>query len=174
VLLSTHYRKPMDWTVEKAREAERTINKWRRKVSRREPVGLDRRVLEELSNDLNTPGAISILHKLFSEEKFESLKASASVLGLLTEDYGEYSDSWENTRVPVGTQYKYVKSLVDDLIEIREQARAARDWAYSDRIRNSLIAAGIVLKDTAEGPEWEFPSDFDPYDFDTDELEALK
>jgi cysteinyl-tRNA synthetase len=174
VFLSTHYRKPMDWTAEKAREAERTINKWRRKVSAMNCGVLDQRVRDELSNDLNTPGAISILHRLFSEEKYESLKASASILGLLTDNFGEYSAAWENTRVPVGTQYKFVKSLVEELIEVREQARVARDWAHSDKIRDGLKAAGIILKDTAEGPEWEFPSEFNPYDFKTDELEALK
>jgi cysteinyl-tRNA synthetase len=43
---------------------------------------------------------------------------------------------------------------IDALVEAREAARRAKDWAEADRIRDELAARGIILEDTPRGPEW--------------------
>ena len=68
VFLSTHYGKPMDWTAQKAQDAEKTLRKWRTLSAGIEPApcaALD--VLGCLSDDLNTAGAIGVLHQLAAQ-----------------------------------------------------------------------------------------------------------
>ena len=55
----------------------------------------------------------------------------------------------------------YVTPLVEMLLDERLKARAAKDWAASDRIRDGLTAAGIRVKDRKDGTDWEvLPADF--------------
>jgi cysteinyl-tRNA synthetase len=93
VFLSTHYRKPMDWTEAKAREARRTLDKWttaltsnglmNRRLSEGRPAEA---VIAALADDLNTPLAITALHDLFktadTDEKLSDFRASLALLGL--------------------------------------------------------------------------------------------
>jgi cysteinyl-tRNA synthetase len=44
---------------------------------------------------------------------------------------------------------------VEHLLELRGRARAARDWATSDRVRDGLAAAGVEVRDTPDGVHWE-------------------
>ena len=68
VFLSTHYRKPMDWTAEKAREAEKTLRKWRELTNGVTAGEVSPLITSVLADDLNTPGAIVELHKLALHE----------------------------------------------------------------------------------------------------------
>ncbi|MBL4808251.1 MAG: cysteine--tRNA ligase [Rhodobacteraceae bacterium] len=84
VLLSTHYRSPMDWTEKKVAEAEATLRKWRELTKGIEPsVNPASTVVEALADDLNTAGAIAALHALAREGDLSGLKASARFIGLL-------------------------------------------------------------------------------------------
>ncbi|MBT6097005.1 MAG: cysteine--tRNA ligase, partial [Marinovum sp.] len=84
VFLSTHYGKPMDWTDVKAREAEKTLRKWREIGAEADSSGaVDAAVVKALSEDLNTSGAITALHALASKGDAAGLRASAGLLGLL-------------------------------------------------------------------------------------------
>ncbi|MBT7906013.1 MAG: cysteine--tRNA ligase, partial [Marinovum sp.] len=84
VFLSTHYGKPMDWTDAKAREAEKTLRKWREISAEADSSGaVDAAVVKALSEDLNTSGAITALHALASKGDAAGLRASAGLLGLL-------------------------------------------------------------------------------------------
>jgi cysteinyl-tRNA synthetase len=103
VFLSTHYRKPMDWTDKKAKDAEATLRKWTRLTH---GIELDQElicddVVEALGQDLNTPLALSVLKRLAKEERFCELKGSARLIGLTfyvdpdeedTLTYGNVSD----------------------------------------------------------------------------------
>ncbi|MFN3847576.1 MAG: cysteine--tRNA ligase, partial [Paracoccaceae bacterium] len=97
VLLSTHYRKPMDWTAEKAREAEATLRKWRKWSAHLSSLqielrGPDPRLLSAVSDDLNTAGAIAVLHDLAREADWPGLIASARLLGVLEDGMGDWFD----------------------------------------------------------------------------------
>ncbi|MGN0191868.1 MAG: cysteine--tRNA ligase, partial [Candidatus Cryptobacteroides sp.] len=67
------------------------------------------------------------------------------VLGLKDEDASES-----------GKSLAVIDGLMDMVLEERKAAKAARDWATSDRIRDSLKAIGIAVKDTRDGAEWSF------------------
>ena len=53
-----------------------------------------------------------------------------------------------------GSSYEAFGKAVDLLLAIRQQAKANKDWATSDKIRNELTAIGFEIKDTKEGAEW--------------------
>ena len=51
-------------------------------------------------------------------------------------------------------RYEAFGKAIDLLLAIRQQAKANKDWATSDRIRNELTALGFTIKDTKDGAEW--------------------
>ena len=89
VMLMTHYRKPMDWTAEKAREAEKTLRKWRYLTMDAIAGKPSEKFVTALANGLDTPGALAVLHKLYVESIGDESIASefltsARLLGLLS------------------------------------------------------------------------------------------
>ncbi|MEM5521809.1 cysteine--tRNA ligase [Sulfitobacter sp. AS59] len=168
VMLSTHYRKPMDWTEKKREEAEKTLRTWRELVANRKGDQPHAVIISALSDDLNTPLAISGLHALAKEVErtgsgWSTLKASANLLGLLTDELGDWFDEIDDA--PTAD----VSLIVEGLLAKRDAARRAKNFALSDSIRDSLDEAGVYLLDTREGSSWSLRPDFDPA-----KLEALK
>ena len=142
VLLSTHYSKPMDWTQKKANEATATLRKWHGLVADIIPGKLDVVVLERVANDINTPGALARLHELAKNGDVAGLLAGAEFLGLLGQD----SDWWRPQVVP-----SVIMQQIQNLVEARSVAKADRDFAKADEIRNKLSAAGIEIIDKPNG-----------------------
>ncbi|GJD28839.1 Cysteine--tRNA ligase [Methylobacterium adhaesivum] len=144
-MLKTHYRQPIDWTVRGLEEASRTLDRWYGIVGETAaatvlPAGL----LEPLTDDLNTPSALAELHRL---DDAAGLKAGANLLGLLLQTRSERDQgSIRASGVDV--------SRVEVLIEARRVARAAKDWAASDRVRDELAAMGVTVKDGKDGTTW--------------------
>lgn len=170
VFLSTHYRKPMDWTAEKAREAEKTLRKWRQQTRGVTFRDSDECVSSAIADDLNLPEAITRMHSMSKQGDFAALAASAALLGLLGDELG----GWDQTRyvrsgeITVGTNESVAKEI-DALVEQRKVAKANKDFARADEIRDALMSAGIQIVDTKDGAVWEFgPS------VDLQKLEALK
>ncbi|ABG32689.1 cysteine--tRNA ligase [Roseobacter denitrificans] len=166
VMLSTHYRKPMDWTEKKREEAEETLWKWKKltdgaESSRRPHL----EIIAALKDDLNTPLAISILHRKFAEAKSDDDK-NRFLSTLLLLGIGE---TWrDGVDVAVEEAFQTV-SLIEALIESIEKARAQKDWATSDRTRDGLESAGVKVQISKDGVSWERGPSFDPA-----KLEALK
>ena len=160
VFLSTHYRKPMDWTAEKAREAEATLRKWWRQTRWVDEGDIYQPVVDALSDDLNTPKAITELHQLAHVADARTLKTTARVLGLLTDEMGQWAEDAEVAPEVAG----WIEQLLGDRIA----ARTARNWARADEIRDLLVDAGVEVRDGQE-PAWILRPDFDPA-----KLEALK
>ena len=142
VLLSTHYSKPMDWTQKKANEATATLRKWHGLVADIIPGKLDVVVLERVANDINTPGALARLHELAKNGDVAGLLAGAEFLGLLGQD----SDWWRPQVVP-----SVIMQQIQNLVEARSVAKADRDFAKADEIRDKLSAAGIEIIDKPNG-----------------------
>ena len=151
VMLSTHYRKPMDWTEKKRTEAEATLVKWRALTDGAAPGDPSPAVLDALADDLNAPGALAELHRLAQAGDAGGLLASARLLGLLTPELG----GWERVADDVD-------ALIDRLLAARAEARAARDWARADALRDAIAAAGIEVMDTPDGATWTRGPQFDP------------
>lgn len=154
VLLSTHYRAPLDWTERKVEEAERVLRRWRSLADEAERGSADAAVIEALSDDLNTPQAIAELHRLAAEGDGPALRGSAALLGLLTGELG----GWD--KVEVGAA---VADKIERLLAERQTARQSKDFARADAIRATLDAAGVVVMDRPNAPtDWELTPHFDP------------
>ena len=154
VYLSTHYRKPMDWTEKKAKEAEATLRKWYQQAAQAldnsEPYTA---VVSALADDLNTHGAIAECHQLSLADDVPSLRASMRLLGLMENDIPDWA-----IEPAVSAD---AEELIDRLLQARKDARAAKDFARSDAIRDAFAAAGVTVKDTPQGTEWELSPNFD-------------
>ena len=163
-MLGTHYRSPMDWTVDRLAHARSALMDFADLVVDAPDGGTpDAEFVAALGDDLNTPSAISILHgiaksaKRGSKEAASSLRASLQLMGVYRHE----------TRADFAAgrpQIKIDRLAVEDLITARLAARQAKDYAEGDRIRDQLIAMGIVIrdaKDPASGEmttTWEVPS----------------
>jgi cysteinyl-tRNA synthetase len=165
-MLRTHYRQPIDWTVKALEEAEATLDRWYEAVGDVEARGdPDEDVLNALADDLNTPEAIAGLHRLAHPDGAETtipdpsgtrrtlapeiLKASANLLGLLRQTRSE-------RQAMALSEAKVDAAEINAIIAERSQARASRNWAESDRLRDHLAALGVAIKDAKDGATtWE-------------------
>ena len=137
-LLSAHYRQPLPWTEALVSQAKATLDRLYRNAGDAEPGTVDDQVLDALSDDLNTPLALSHLSAL----EGSTLKASAKLLGLL-EGSGE---DWFRGDVDA--------TPIEARIAERTEAKKNRDFATADRIREELKAEGIILEDGPGGTSW--------------------
>lgn len=154
-MLKTHYRQPIDWTVKALEEAEAIIAAWSELLrqipsnSHDAPHQVDELVIDALADDLNTAKMMTGLHALAKQAKFGDpaaaarLAASVDFLGLQRQRW----DRQEQAMLFKMATDDAFDSKVDALIEARLAARIAKNFAESDRIRDELVAMGIVLKD---------------------------
>ena len=159
-MLRTHYRQPIDWTVRALEEAEATLDRWYEAVGDAEPApDVDAAVLDALADDLNTPAALSELHKIAHGRRSGArradlgvLKASANLLGLLQQT----TNRTRQRRPSVWRMRRSTRALVEGLIRERAAARAAKNWAEFDRLRDRLAGLGVAIKDNKDGTtSWE-------------------
>ncbi len=149
-MLEHRYRQQMNLTWESLRAADRTLRRWRRRVADwaeqpSRPIAAEYRgrARAALDDDLDTPAALRVLRELEKDDavppgsRFETFLDLDHLLGLdLSRDIG-------TTQVlPPGAA---------ELLEQRERARAARDWAASDRLRDELAELGVKVADTPQG-----------------------
>ena len=163
LLLKTHYRQPLDFTKSGLDEAKRELDRFYGAlrgldVPRVEGDPADA-VVEPLTDDLNTPLALSALHASLRDLNnaadadaqlvaAQSLLRSASVLGLLEQD----PEDW--FRWCPANADGLDDDAIKDLVRQRTEARGAKDFATSDRIRDELAEAGVVLEDKSDGTIW--------------------
>ncbi|MEM1374082.1 MAG: cysteine--tRNA ligase [Pseudomonadota bacterium] len=140
VFLSTHYSKPMDWTEKKRAEAEATLRKWRAMAE--DGGTVDPAVIAALADDLNTHGALTELHRLAAEGRGADLKASAGMLGLLTDALG----GWEVSEVDLSDWEAKLSAA-------REAAMATKDFSTVDAMKAMLVAAGVEVRMSKAGVE---------------------
>ena len=142
VYLSTHYSKPMDWTVKKAQEAEVTLRKWRKLTKDIQDSKLiSEEVIEALNDDLNTSKAITALHGIAKRGDAKTLKASAQLLGLLNNQMAGWVE--ENT---------FDLSALEALIlDVRDKAMKTKDFSELDNLKSSFISAGLDVQMSKDG-----------------------
>ncbi|MGB1154145.1 MAG: cysteine--tRNA ligase [Paracoccaceae bacterium] len=150
VFLSTHYGKPMDWTDAKAREAEKTLRRWREVIAAADaPGAVDAAVVKALSEDLNTAGAITALHALASKGDAAGLGASAGLLGLLDENMGDWTAAVD------------LSSYEKRLFAAREKAMETKDFSEVDRLKDAYQQAGLEVRISKTGVSLIPPAGFD-------------
>ncbi len=155
-MLRTHYRQPIDWTAASLEEAETVLRRLCGRIKqfdfarqglptrdRHLPLKIAPEILDALADDLNTPLMISRMHELYGDE---SIDQSLQIIGI---DVVAYAQKLRARDLAVNADE------IEALISARKTARAAKNFAESDRIRDELAAMGVVLKDTKDGTTWE-------------------
>jgi len=159
VLLSSHYRQPLDWSDCGVELGQKMLDKFYRILDELSdvadiPADVPSSVMEALCDDLNTPKAyaeLNALAKAAQDQKTPETKAAfvaaAHLLGFLG--------------VPPAVWFSAAQSAsdidaawVEGLLVERTEARKAKNFARSDEIRDTLAAKGIVIEDTPQGPKW--------------------
>ena len=157
-MLRTHYRQPMDFTSKALEEAKKKIENWIRAVritlgGEALALGPSSDVIAALADDLNTHSALTALDRMFNTSGDEQAKAHRQ-LGADLVFLGLASRS--ELKKPHVEASHVRADEVDALIAARIAARAVKNWAESDRIRDELVAMGVVLKDNKDGTTtWE-------------------
>jgi cysteinyl-tRNA synthetase len=172
-MLSTHYRQPIDFTQKSLEDAAIALNDFATFGHLEDGGTPSPEFSRALSDDLNTPQAIAELHNLLSlakkrsfgraerakggfgllqEDDFDAATKLGSSLLLLGIDVSKFNKNWlQDQRINSATNQK-----MDQLIAARLEARKAKNWAESDRIRDELAAMGIAIKDNKDGTtSWE-------------------
>lgn len=158
VMLQTHYRKPMDWTEEKGRQARATLQKWHEQVAGATSGQVHPGVFSALADDLNTAGAIAELHQLSNASDAPALLASARLVGLLTVELS----GWEKEGRADGVDLSLLDDLTRRLGRARENAIENKDFSEVDRLKAALVAAGVEVRMSRDGVELVPSPDFDP------------
>jgi cysteinyl-tRNA synthetase len=155
-MLSTHYRQPIDWTVERLAWAHKQLAEFSKIVQTiaqtddDKNAAVDERTIWALCDDLNTPQVIVELNRQYSEinqgapdsKKISKFASTLRLLGLATQ-----------ALIPKVSEAE--RNLIEVKIARRNAARKAKDFKESDRIRDELAKMGVVLKDSKDGTTWE-------------------
>ncbi len=171
LLLSAHYRQPLDWSDETLSRVKRTVDrvygvirdandKFGHLQAAQEPSD---EFMAALLDDLNTPDALAELNsearRLANADNAETaravggkLLAAANLIGLFQQDPQEWL---------AGDTEGLDDSLIDQMIEERNMARKEKNFARADQIRDQLQQMGISLEDVADGTRWRRNSDRD-------------
>ena len=146
-LMSTHYSQPLDWNEKLMDECQRTLDKW---YSCYMPVNKKILIqdddLKPLYDDLNTPGFIAVLHRLYDkaregkQEEKEIFTTACKFIGLLDQS----KEEWESFKKQnLNFSEKDILKKIDD----RNKARDKKDYELADKIRNELLDKGILIED---------------------------
>ena len=141
VYLSTHYSKPMDWTIKKAEEAAATLRKWRMITDDVIPSDIvSPAIVNALADDLNTAGAITALHNLAKCGDAALLKSSAELLGLLGDDMGGWVKAID-----------FDLSALEKMISTeRDKALKNKDFSKVDYLKLTFVSAGLDVQMSKE------------------------
>jgi cysteinyl-tRNA synthetase len=138
-MLRTHYRQPIDFTIAGLKESWKMLERWYEVTEPLVDPAPDAAFFEALSDDLNTPAAITSLYQA-------EPMALAGGLGFL---------GFSNVQLKIANKTEVDTVAIADAIAARNAARKNKDFKESDRIRDDLLAQGIVLKDGPAGTSWE-------------------
>jgi cysteinyl-tRNA synthetase len=164
-ILGSHYRSPLNYTednLNKARSALARLYTALRGVDSSRGQRLNayaERFQSAMDDDFNTPEALAVLFDLAgalnrAREQGEPAADHATTLRELGETLGLLQDDPDAFLQGGGGADDLSDAQIQALIDARRAARAARDWAESDRIRDELKARGVVLEDGAQGTTW--------------------
>jgi cysteinyl-tRNA synthetase len=155
-LMSAHYKQPLDWNDKLLDDCKNTIEKWYDVYLSLEKLSkIPEDALLPLYDDLNTPGYITNLHKLYDkankgDDNDKKIFISAcNFVGILDQTKDEWLD------------FKKKKSLIFEKdiikkIDLRNKARKDKDYKEADNIRNELLDKGVLIEDKGGKTIWKF------------------
>lgn len=159
LLLSTHYRKPLDFTDKALDDAKKSIEKFysifneqdlKSYVSGVNKEGIFFEVMWELSNDLNVSRTFALLHEKVKEIKTENDQNLKSQFLQVLDFIGLFDVNFFDKQQKTNVDEVYINSQ----IELRNNAKKEKNWPLCDKIRDDLLKIGISLKDTKDGTSW--------------------
>ena len=173
-ILQAHYRGTVDFSNEALQSAEKALARmsdgYRRlqelKASETSTLeGLDRlekRAYEALDDDFNTPVLIGVLFdavRMVNQVNDHTATATQADIDAIKAFFDTFlieilGITPDGTSASAGADLKPYHDAVDLLLQIRSEAKAKKDWATSDLIRNRMAALGFTVKDTKDGVEW--------------------
>ena len=166
-ILTSHYRSPLNYSTENLNNARTALERFYTALRDVESSDAEEclddyeaRFTAAMNDDFNTPEALSVLFDLARELNREKdaggqqAAALASTLKQLAQVLGILQDHPESFLRQGSDASGLSDEMIDDLIEKRNAARANKDWAEADRIRDELTNNGIVLEDSSGVTRW--------------------
>lgn len=173
-ILQAHYRGTVDFSNEALQSAEKALARMSDGYRRLQEIkasetstleGLDqleKRAYEALDDDFNTPVLIGVLFdavRMVNQVNDHTATATQADIDALKAFFDTFlieilGITPDGTSASAGADLKPYHDAVDLLLQIRSEAKAKKDWATSDLIRNRMAALGFTVKDTKDGVEW--------------------
>ena len=155
-LMSAHYRQPLDWNDKLLEECENTISKWYNVYFKiKTKLKISDEILKPLLDDLNTPGYIANLHKLYekaakgSDEDKILFISACNFIGLLNETKEDWL-KFKKNKVSISENEILIK------INQRNEARVNKNYKEADKIRDDLLDKGVLIEDKNGKTTWKF------------------
>ncbi len=155
-LMSAHYRQPLDWNDKLLEDCENTISKWYNVYFNIETTPkISDEILKPLFDDLNTPGYIANLHKLYekaskgSDEDKRQFISACHFIGLLNETKEDWL-KFKKSKVSISEKEILIK------INQRNEARINKNYEEADKIRDELLDKGVLIEDKDGKTVWKF------------------
>jgi cysteinyl-tRNA synthetase len=153
-LISAHYKQPLDWNDKLLDDCQNTIDKWYN-VYLPSDEDLDHEIVQPLYDDINTPGYIANLHKLYdkankgNDEDKKVFNSACNFIGLLHES----KEEWLNHKKG---KIEISEKEIENKIDLRNKARADKNYKEADNIRNYLSDKGVLIEDKDGKTIWKF------------------
>jgi cysteinyl-tRNA synthetase len=153
-LISAHYKQPLDWNDKLLDDCQNTIDKWYN-VYLPSNQDLEDEIIQPLYDDINTPGYIANLHKLYDKANKgndvdkQIFNSACNFIGLLKETKEEWLD-YKKGKIDIS------ETEIENKIELRNKARADKNYAEADNIRDYLLDKGVLIEDKDGKTIWKF------------------
>jgi cysteinyl-tRNA synthetase len=153
-LISAHYKQPLDWNDKLLDDCQNTIDKWYNAYLP-STQDLEDEIIQPLYDDINTPGYIANLHKLYDKANKgndvdkQIFNSACNFIGLLQETKEEWLD-YKKGKIDIS------ETEIENKIELRNKARADKNYAEADNIRDYLLDKGVLIEDKDGKTIWKF------------------
>ncbi|MDA9145462.1 cysteine--tRNA ligase [Candidatus Pelagibacter sp.] len=153
-LISAHYKQPLDWNDKLLDDCQNTIDKWYNAYLPSNQ-DLEDEIIQPLYDDINTPGYIANLHKLYDKANKgndidkQIFNSACNFIGLLQETKEEWLD-YKKGKIDIS------EIEIENKIELRNKARADKNYAEADNIRDYLLDKGVLIEDKDGKTIWKF------------------
>lgn len=166
-ILRSHYRSGLNYSDQHLQDAKNSLTRLYNALKFLDDVDTSsftidwnndhaKRFQDAMNDDFDSHKAITVLFELANEinksQDIQSallLKALSNILGLLTRTTSDFLKN-----VEVSQKNQLDESEIEKLIQARRDARANKNYAEGDRIRQELLDQGVILEDSAQGTTW--------------------